>query len=436
MTFFVIVQVMRVTCRQWLDKTTICPNNRCAGRKVSVKMLLARCCGSRILHFGSVRGTMWVLMKRQGWNMNLTDMATKFRRDLHRIPELHDDLPLTCAYVKEALAGLPCTVTEPSKSAICAFFDFGRPETVAWRADMDALPVTETCDTPWKSVHEGRMHACGHDGHTAMALALAHWVGHQQYMPRNVLFVFQPAEETTGGARQIVESGVFAERNVTRVFGMHVWPELPFGTIASCPGPMFAKSSEVNVDIEGVSAHIARAREGADALEAGVRFVSEAYGMIAGEVAPEQPKLLKFGMMHSGTVRNALSASTQIRGSLRAFEPDVFEFMKKRLFEIASKVSEETGARVCLTLNEGYPPVLNDPALYEKAVECLEGAMARLPEPAMTAEDFSFYQQAAPGVFMCLGTGGKYPLHSEKFDFDEAALGIGVEAAIKLLCAV
>lgn len=368
--------------------------------------------------------------------MNRTEMATKFRRDLHRIPELHDDLPLTCAYVKAALKGLPCTVTEPSKGAVCAFFDFGRPETVAWRADMDALPVTEMVDTPWKSVHAGRMHACGHDGHTAMALTLAHWAGEQKELPRNVLIVFQPAEETTGGARQIVENGVFRERRVTRVFGMHMWPELPFGTIASCPGPMFAKSSEVNVDIEGISTHIARAQEGADALEAGIRFVSEAYRMIAEEIDPEEPKLLKFGMMHSGTVRNALSAHTEIRGSLRSFEPVVFDFMKKRLFEIAAKVQETTGARVSLTLNEGYPPVLNDAALYETTSKCLGGAMVRLSAPAMTAEDFSFYQQAAPGVFMCLGTGGKYPLHSEKFDFDEAVLGIGVEAAIKLLRAI
>lgn len=364
---------------------------------------------------------------------NWTEMATRFRRKLHRIPELHDDLPKTCALVKAVLEGLACEVTEPSKSAVCAYFDFGKPETVAWRADMDALPVREMTDTPWKSIHEGCMHACGHDGHTAMALTLAHMVAQRADMPRNVLFVFQPAEETTGGAKQIVDSGIFAKYNVTRIFGMHMWPELPFGVVGSCPGAMFAKSSEVNVEIEGVSTHIAKAKHGADALAAGVRFISQAYRMIDEEVPPEEPKLLKFGMMHSGTVRNALSAHTEIRGSLRSFAPDVFDFMKKRLYEIAAEISADTGAQVKLQLNEGYPPVLNDDMLYAQVETALAGDMVRLQEPSMTAEDFSFYQQAAPGVFMCLGTSGEYPLHSEKFDFDEAVLGIGVEKAMLLL---
>ena len=138
-------------------------------------------------------------------------------------------------------------------------------------------------------------------------------------------------------------------------------------------------------------------------------------------------------MMHSGTVRNALSAHTSIRGSLRSFNPDVFLFMKKRLFEIAENVSAATGAKVMLDLNEGYPPVLNDAELFDIAQRALDGQMLRLTEPAMTAEDFSFYQQAAPGVFMCLGTGGEYPLHSEKFDFDESVFGAGIENAMKLL---
>lgn len=360
-------------------------------------------------------------------------MATEFRRELHRIPELHDDLPKTCAYVKAALAGLKCEITEPSKSAVCAYFDFGKPETVAWRADMDALPVNEATGLPWKSTHEGCMHACGHDGHTAMALTLAHRVAAEADMPRNVLFVFQPAEETTGGAKQIVESGIFARHNVTRIFGLHLWPELPFGTVSGCPGPMFAKSSEVNVEIEGVSAHIAKAKDGADALQAGVEWIHRAYRMVAEEVPEDEPKLLKFGMMHSGTVRNALSAHTQIRGSLRSFAPDVFDYMKKRLYEIAEGVGAETGAKVNLQLNEGYPPVINDAPLFDAAVRALGGEVNLLTEPAMTAEDFSFYQQAVPGVFLCLGTGGEYPLHSEKFDFDETALGIGVQSGWRLL---
>lgn len=364
----------------------------------------------------------------------ITQMATRFRRDLHQIPELDNQLPQTCAYVQAALSNLPCTITEPAQSAICAFFDFGQPDTVAWRADMDALPVTEMVDQPWKSRNAGCMHACGHDGHTAMALTLAHALaGNGAQMPHNVLIVFQPAEETTGGAKQIVDSGIFTRHHVRRIFGFHLWPDLPFGRIGSRPGPLFAKSSEVNVDIEGRSAHIARAKEGADALEAGAQFVTQAYRMIAEEVPADEPRLLKFGMMHSGTVRNALSARTELRGSLRSFSPDVFEFMKHRLFEIAAQVTASTGAQIHLHLNEGYPPVLNDEKLFDQTRSLLGDELTLLDAPSMTAEDFSFYQRVVPGVFLCLGTGGAYPLHSERFDFDERVLGIGVQTALRLM---
>lgn len=364
----------------------------------------------------------------------IVQLATQYRRDLHQIPELDNQLTQTCAYVKAVLSELPCTVTEPIPGSVCAFFDFHRPETTAYRADMDALPVVEMVDKPWKSRHLGCMHACGHDGHTAMALTLARLVAESgAAWPHNVLFVFQPAEETTGGARQIVDSGIFAEHHVMRIFGFHLWPDLPFGHIGSRPGPLFAKSSEVNVDIDGRSTHIARAKDGADALEAGVQFIAQAYRMIDEEVPAEEPKLLKFGMMHSGTVRNALSAHTEIRGSLRSFSPDVFEFMKRRLFEIAERISTATGAQIRLHLNEGYPPVLNDARLYERVQSALGDRLTLLDAPSMTAEDFSFYQQAVPGVFLCLGTGGEWPLHSDRFDFDERVLAIGVEAAVSLL---
>ena len=364
----------------------------------------------------------------------IVQLATQYRRDLHQIPELDNKLTQTCAYVKAVLSELPCTVTEPIPGSVCAFFDFHRPETTAYRADMDALPVVEMVDKPWKSRHLGCMHACGHDGHTALALTLARLVAESgAAWPHNVLFVFQPAEETTGGARQIVDSGIFAEHHVMRIFGFHLWPDLPFGHIGSRPGPLFAKSSEVNVDIDGRSTHIARAKDGADALEAGVQFIAQAYRMIDEEVPAEAPKVLKFGMMHSGTVRNALSAHPEIRGSLRSFSPDVFEFMKRRLFEIAERISTATGAQIRLHLNEGYPPVLNDARLYERVQSALGDRLTLLDAPSMTAEDFSFYQQAVPGVFLCLGTGGEWPLHSDRFDFDERVLAIGVEAAVSLL---
>ena len=150
------------------------------------------------------------------------------RRALHRIPELDNQLPETSAYVRSVLEPLGCAISSPIPGSVCAFFDAGKLETVAFRVDMDALPVTEATGLPCASVHSGKMHACGHDGHTAMALALAEYVSvHIPELPRNVLFLFQPAEETTGGARGLCESGILEAHRVTRVFGLHLWPGLP-----------------------------------------------------------------------------------------------------------------------------------------------------------------------------------------------------------------
>ena len=203
------------------------------------------------------------------------------RRALHRIPELDRDLPETTAYVKGVLAPLPCAVTEPIPGAVCAFFDAGRERTAAFRADMDALPVTEATGLPFASRHPGRMHACGHDGHTAMALSLAEWAaGHLGALPRNLLLLFQPAEETTGGAEDLCRTGILGDRRVDRVFGLHIWPGLPAGEVWTRPGPLMARSSEVSLQIRGRSVHISRAEEGLDALWAGCEFLRRAYAQI------------------------------------------------------------------------------------------------------------------------------------------------------------
>ena len=263
-------------------------------------------------------------------------MLVHLRRELHAVPELDFDLPETTAIVRRVLEPLPCRLFSPSRGALCAFFDAGKPRTVAVRADMDALPVVEHTDAPYASHHTGCMHACGHDGHMAMALALACEVAdHLEELPRNVLFVFQPAEETTGGAKLVCESGVFGQYRVDRIFGFHLWPGIPAGCVASRPGPLLARSSETTVTVFGKSAHIARAEEGADALFAAARFVCGAQNVMNGVKEEFGPCLLKFGRMQSGTVRNALSARSDLVGSLRVFSDDAFDAAKERLSAFA-----------------------------------------------------------------------------------------------------
>ncbi len=366
---------------------------------------------------------------------------TRYRRDLHQIPELDDDLPQTIAYVKRVLAPLACRVIEPCRSAVCAFFDLGRPETVAIRADMDALPVTEASGVAFASRHAGRMHACGHDGHMAMALAAATWVDRvlagrepgvaPSDLPRNVLVVFQPAEETTGGAQRVCESGIFEEVRATRIFGFHLWPDLPAGVIASRPGALLARSSETTITFHGVSSHIATWREGRDALGAAARFVVGAR-WLSRRLEQEELCVLRFGRLEAGTVRNAVAAEARAEGSLRVFSDEMFDRARAEIRALAQTAADEEGCTFELTFSEGYPPVVNDEALFAR-VEAALPELERVGEPLLIAEDFAFYQRRLPGVFLLLGTGTGIPLHADSFAFDERVLLEGHAAYQRLL---
>lgn len=363
----------------------------------------------------------------------MLQLLTRYRRDLHRIPETGFDLPETRAYIRAVLERYPCSVFEPCPDALCAFFDAGREQTAAFRADMDALPVAEETGAAYVSTHPGRMHACGHDGHMAMVLALADLVSRDRArLPCNVLLVFQPAEETTGGAALVCQSGVFETYRCNRIYGFHLWPDLPAGTVASRPGPLMARSSEVTVTIAGKSSHIAKAEEGRDALLTAARFVCGADRLFQDTLLPMGPCLLKFGKLESGTVRNAISEHSVLLGSLRVYSDPVFQAAKRGLGELAARTGAETGCTVQLQFSDGYPPVRNDEGLFRAAAERLP-ALVTLDRPLLIAEDFSFYQQRLPGLFLLLGTGTGIPLHASTFDFDERILLAGLETYKKLL---
>jgi hippurate hydrolase len=279
------------------------------------------------------------------------------------------------------------------------------------------------------------MHACGHDGHTAIALALAEYVSaHLSELPRNVLFLFQPAEETTGGAQRLCESGILAQHNVVRVFGLHLWPGLPAGKVYSRPGPLMARSNEVTVTITGKSVHLSRASEGRDALMAGTEYLRRAYDMVDA-LPPEEPRVLRFGKMVSGTVRNAVSGKTVLEGSLRTYREETYRHCRQQLEAIGAQLAKETGCGVEVYLNEGYPAVWNHEGLYETVCAQLgPDSPAYLDAPALAAEDFSFYQQAVSGVFFFLGVGPTAELHAPEFCFDdESILPKGVEFLTRLL---
>ena len=345
------------------------------------------------------------------------------RRALHRIPELDRSLPQTMSYLRDALEGLNCKVFSPMESALCAFFDFGKKDAIAFRADADALPIQEKTKASYCSVHPGCMHACGHDGHMAILLELARRLNEKKELPHNVLLVFQPAEETTGGAKDLCATGVFHSYKVQAIFGLHLWPQLPEGVIASRANEMMARSCEVRVDVYGKSAHIAKAQEGVDALAAGVDFYQRVM-KLEGALPKRIFRLLKFGKFESGRVCNALSDHTRIEGSLRAFQDDVFYSIRAGIVSIAKDIERAYGCTVNVYMTEGYPAVMNPPELHKRVRKAV--GFFELDGPSMTAEDFSWYQKSLPGMFFFLGVGDTAPLHSDTFDFDEEILLKGV----------
>ena len=344
-------------------------------------------------------------------------MLTEHRRALHRLAEVGWELPQTEHYIKSVLEKLPCKVFSPVPMALCAWFDFGKEETIAFRADMDALPIEEKTGLSFASQHPGKMHACGHDGHMAIALALAEELAERKDARRNVLLIFEPAEETDGGAKPICDTGLLEDYRVQEIYGLHLWPELPLHTIGTRPGGMMARSCELTVDISGSSAHIARWQEAKDALFAANRVLTEFYTLAQG-----QPCLLRFGKLEAGQVRNAVADHALLQGSLRCFDDTLYARLRQETEEIAQRISAETGCTISIHCTEGYPPVTNDPALCAKAKALVS---IREVAPTYITEDFSQYQQRVPGVFFWLGTGG-VGLHDPRFDFDESVLETGL----------
>ncbi len=346
------------------------------------------------------------------------------RRALHQIPELDRELPGTMAYLRKGLEGLSCRVFSPMEGALCAWFDFGQSSAIAFRADADALPIHEQTGLPFASRYPGKMHACGHDGHMAILLELARRLDKKTAMPRNILLVFQPAEETTGGAKDLCATGLFKQYRVEAIFALHLWPGLEAGTVASRKNEMMSRSCEVKVDIIGRPAHIAKAEEGIDAMAAGVEFYRRVMAM-EGALPKNIYRVLKFGKMESGTVCNVISGHTRLEGSLRVFQDDVFYSMRAGIVSAGKEVERSYGCTVNIYMNDGYPAIMNPPALYDRVRKVVD--FSELAAPSMITEDFSWYQKTLPGLFFFLGVGDVPALHSDNFDFDEAVLIKGVE---------
>lgn len=373
----------------------------------------------------------------------MKELVKKYRRDLHLIPEIGYDLYKTSAYVMEQLQQYSCEITKLYKTGIAAFFHskvkeipFGvKKHTIALRCDMDALPITEETGADYASIHKGAMHACGHDGHTAILLAIAGELDKIMHtIPHDVLLIFQPAEESIGGAQDICNTGILSKYSVDRIYAYHLWPLMKKNSIGSRPNELMAGSSKLNIKIHGKNAHCANATLGVDALAIGCELVIELYRMAETELPETEYRLLKFGQMTSGTARNIISAITILQGTMRSYSDDTFQFLYNRIQEIISDFEKRYNCNIDINQYTGYPTLKNDPALFKEASSILnEFDFQTFEKPFMQSEDFSTYLQVIPGLMMFLGTGTNIPLHSSNFDFDEEVLETGVNAYLKLL---
>lgn len=363
----------------------------------------------------------------------LYETVKEIRRDLHQIPEISFDLPKTSSYVKEKLESYGYEPISVAHTGWIAVIKGKSEEAVAFRADMDALMVTEETGAEFTSLHQGKMHACGHDGHMAMLLGFAKHLKSLDKLEKTVVLIFQPAEESPGGARIIMETGILQGLHVRNIYGTHLYPGLPEGILGLAKGPIMARSGEFDIKVEGQSSHGGQPHLGTDALIAATQIISGVQTIISRNMDPLEPVVVNIGTLHAGEARNIVAGLAEMTGTIRSYNDEVYFSVKERLGAICDGVMKMTNTKISLEIRDFYPPVVNDEGLVEALMKKLPKERYEVLKPLMTAEDFSCYQKEFKGVFMMLGTkredrGWIYPLHNNHFNFDEKVLLKGIEA--------
>lgn len=376
----------------------------------------------------------------EAYFQNMVEELRQIRRDLHKIPELGLKEYKTSAYIREKLESFGITELETwlETGVVAVIRGKGKGQAVAFRADMDALPVTEQTGCDFTSEHVGCMHACGHDGHVTVLLGFAKYLQeHKDELENDVVLIFQPAEEGPGGAQLLVDAGLFEKHPVRCIIGCHIFPQVPQGKVACRKGAMMARNGEVDVHIYGESAHGAQPQLGHDAVLAAGAVITGLHTILSRNVSPLDSGVLTFGAIHGGEACNIIAKEVKLEGTMRAFSDEAYETMTKRVQEVASGIAAGYGCKGEAVFRHMYRVVDNDPKLVELLQEVAGDAYEETP-PYMLAEDFSLYLQKVPGMFFFLGSGNAekgytHSLHSAQFQFDEEILALGVETYAKLL---
>ena len=366
------------------------------------------------------------------------------RRKLHRIPEGGFREFKTQRAIMDALdeIGIPYTT---QRTWVVALIEGAYPgETVGIRADIDALPLTEPEGCPFRSEHEGMMHACGHDAHAAMALGAAKVLyALRGELHGKVKFLFQPAEETEGGAEPMVKAGVMEDPHVDRVYGIHVMPHLPVGKVETRSGTLNASTDTVKLTIHGQSGHGAYPEQSNDAIVCAAQVISALQTVVARNVSPLESAVLTIGTIEGGTAQNIICDQVSMRGTLRTANAELRTKMKNRITEMATSVAAAMGCSAEVDIIPGYAALVNDDGeanrIKRVAVRLLgEDNLVNKPAPSMGGEDFSFFCDCTPGAFFHIGCVNPAwmpapPLHSKDFRIDEDCLTIGALMHVALV---
>jgi amidohydrolase len=371
------------------------------------------------------------------------DEITGWRRDLHAHPEILFDVHRTAGVVAEKLKefGVDEVVTGVGRTGVVAVIN-GRTNTsgrsIGLRADMDALTILEKTGAPYASTVEGKMHACGHDGHTSMLLGAAKYLAETRNFDGRVVLIFQPAEEGGGGGKVMLDDGLLERFPVDEFYGMHNWPGLPLGQFAIRSGGIMAATDRFYITINGQGGHAARPQQTIDPIIVATQMVTALQSIVARNLSPLDNAVLSVTMVEAGEADNVISSTAKVTGTVRTLDSKVQDFIEQRLNELVPQFAQSFGATASIRYARGYPVTVNTEAQTAFAADVARDVVGsdRVDdkcEPSMGGEDFSFMLLERPGAYIFLGNGDSSELHTDTYDFNDEAIPVGVSYWARLV---
>ncbi|MGV3491003.1 MAG: M20 aminoacylase family protein [Devosia sp.] len=364
-----------------------------------------------------------------------------WRRDFHTHPELQYDVHRTAARVAELLGtfGVDEVVTGIGRTGVVAVIKGRGPgKTIGLRADMDALPITEKTGKPYESATPGKMHACGHDGHTAMLLGAAKYLAETRNFDGTAVLIFQPAEEGGAGARAMLEDGLVQRFGIEEVYGMHNMPGLPSGSFGMRAGGIMAASDSFEIVIEGEGGHAAFPHNTVDPVLIAAHMITALQSIVSREIDPMKSAVLSVTMMQAGEAFNIIPQKVKITGTVRTLDEGIRDYMEERLRGVAVGIATTFGGKAEVNYRRGYPVTVNSPDQTDYAAQIAaqvagEDRVDAEADAKMGGEDFSYMLQARPGAYIFLGNGPSSELHSDTYDFNDEIIPVGVSYWVKLV---